>query len=216
MLLMPFILRLNNIKHNKIYEIKDNYVGDLNLNILYELFKFWNFSTEEIKTINFFINNNEQLQELIDLDKVIYVNADITISIIIIIFDDIVYSKLENIFKNEIYKIKNSHDINIPDLNLKSIELFMDPDFKHLIKIYLNNPNMFNTFFKYIQNGDVVSINLNKKITDLTDDEIIYYNTLVDVIYNLNLGVTKEIIMNKLLLYSGHLNLTVRALLCNI
>jgi hypothetical protein len=104
----------------------------------------------------------------------------------------------------------------IDSMNVKSVSLFSDPDFKNLISVYIKRPELFNTLAQYVQNGNVIDELLKpaKKMEDLTDDELTYYKSLADKINHLELGVTQDIIINKLIRFSGHLNLTVRSILC--
>jgi len=88
--------------------------------------------------------------------------------------------------------------------------LFYNNDFNKLLCIYINKPNLFHMLSNFIQKNDVIDERL-PKIT-LLDIDIHYYNKLVDYIMNINIGVSRDIIMNKLIKYSGHLNLTIRSI----
>lgn len=109
-----------------------------------------------------------------------------------------------------------------PDLinlmNVKSTSLFSDPDFKNLINIYMRKPELFATLSHYIQSGNVIEESLipPKTIDQLTSDELKYYHSLVDKLKHLELGVTDEVLINRLISFSGHLNLTVRSILCEL
>ena len=105
----------------------------------------------------------------------------------------------------------------ITTINVKAVSLFADPDFKNLIKIYMTKPDLFKTFAKYIQNGDIIANDqIIKTIEDLDGDELIHYQGLADQIHALGLELPNELIINQLIKYSGHLNLTVRSLLLSI
>lgn len=103
-------------------------------------------------------------------------------------------------------------------INIKSISLFADQDFKSLISIYLRRPELFGIMAHYVQNGNVLEESLvhEKTINELTDEEMEHYQSLADKIKHLELGVTNEIIINKLIKFSGHLNLALRAILCDM
>jgi hypothetical protein len=103
-------------------------------------------------------------------------------------------------------------------MNHKSILLFSDPDFKLLVGIYLKKPELFSILAQYVQNGNIVEESLMspKTINDLTNEELIKYQTRVEVINNLNLGISNDMIIEKLIKYSGHLNLTLRSILCDM
>jgi hypothetical protein len=101
-------------------------------------------------------------------------------------------------------------------MNVKSVSLFSDPDFKNLISIYLRKPELFSTLSQYIQSGNVIEESLipPKTIDQLTSDELEHYQQLADKLKHLELGVTNEVLINRLIYFSGHLNLTVRSILC--
>ncbi len=101
-------------------------------------------------------------------------------------------------------------------MNVKSVSLFSDPDFKNLISIYLRKPELFSTLSQYIQSGNVIEESLipQKTIDQLSSDEIQHYQQLADKLKHLELGVTNEVLINRLIFFSGHLNLTVRSILC--
>ena len=48
---------------------------------------------------------------------------------------------------------------------------------------------------------------------DLSDELLLKYKNLCDKIKNLNLNIKEEVIISRLIKYSGHLNLTLRSLL---
>lgn len=103
-------------------------------------------------------------------------------------------------------------------MNVKSVSLFADQDFKSLISIYLRRPELFSTLAQYVQNGNVLEESLGhiKNISELTDEEIGHYQSLADKINHLEIGVTNEVIINKLIKFSGHLNLALRSILCDL
>lgn len=103
-------------------------------------------------------------------------------------------------------------------MNVKSVSLFSDPDFRNLISVYLRRPELFGTLAQYVQNGNIIEESLIpvKSIDELTDEELAHYKSLADKINHLELGVTNDIIINYLIKFSGHLNLTVRSLICDL
>ncbi len=96
------------------------------------------------------------------------------------------------------------------DINEQSIGLFMDEDFKNLIKIYKTKPELFNIFNQYIQDAEVNESILS--ISDLNENPE-YYEKLTTYIEDLNLGVPRQIIYNRIVKFKGHMNLVVRSLL---
>jgi hypothetical protein len=106
----------------------------------------------------------------------------------------------------------------IDTLNVKSVSLFADSDFRNLMRIYINRPDLFSTFAMYIQSGDIINESLCKgrNVDELSDDEYTYYQNLADKINSLDLGVTNDYVINRLVKYSGHLNLTLRSILIEL
>ena len=104
----------------------------------------------------------------------------------------------------------------INDINIKTISLFYDPDFKKLIDIYIRRPELFSTLAKYVQHGTVIEESLEpvKTLEMLSDSEIQQYIHLCEQIKFIGINLPDDVIITKLLKYSGHLNLTVRSLLC--
>ena len=105
----------------------------------------------------------------------------------------------------------------ITSMNIKAVSLFSNPDFKNLIRIYMTKPELFKIFAKYIQHGDIIANDqIIKSIVDLDEAELVHYQGLADQIHALGLELPNELIINQLIKYSGHLNLTVRSLLSSI
>lgn len=99
----------------------------------------------------------------------------------------------------------------IGKINENTLLLLSDPDFIVLLKIYKNKPHLFNLLSNYIQNNEISP--------QILEDTIVYseqeYIELSLKIMELGLGFTQEIIIETLIKYSGHLNLTIRDLLSN-
>lgn len=106
----------------------------------------------------------------------------------------------------------------IDTLNVKAASLYADSDFRNLMRIYINRPDLFSTFALYIQSGDIINESLckTKDINELSDEEYTYYQSLADKINSLGLGVTNELVIGRLVKYSGHLNLTLRSILIDL
>ena len=96
------------------------------------------------------------------------------------------------------------------DINEQSMGLFMDEDFRKLIKIYKTKPELFPIFNQYIQDAEVNESILS--ISDLNENPE-YYEKLTNHIEELNLGVSRQIIYNRIVKFKGHMNLVVRSLL---
>ena len=105
----------------------------------------------------------------------------------------------------------------ITNINIKTVSLFADPDFKSLINIYIRRPELFSTLAKYVQHGNVIEESLESIKTQemLTETELEHYVQLCEQIKKIGINAPDNVIIAKLLKYSGHLNLTVRSLLCD-
>ena len=86
------------------------------------------------------------------------------------------------------------------------------------MSIYKRKPELFNLLSNYIQNNDIITESLidPTEIDDLSYEEQSYYTNLSLKIMNLNLGVSQNVILDKLIKYSGHLNLTIRSIINDI
>ena len=93
--------------------------------------------------------------------------------------------------------------------NEETIKLFSEKDFQELLRIYVNNPNIFKRFASYISSGNVMISALME--TDESKD----YSRELEEIKNLNIGVKEDTIKSGLIKFNGHINLTLRYLLAN-
>jgi hypothetical protein len=240
---MPIVLKLVGFnQHNQSYQIEDTFFGMMNLTILQGLFGIWGLDDEELSKVKFIINT----EQINNIHQNFEIKENEEKTIFVFTSDTHVRFKLFDIFKKQIESLKADFDsdskpepkssINInkpitqsqPDttpkltqelidvMNVKSVSLFADKDFKNLISVYLTRPDLFNTFAQYVQNGNIVQESLLPSITKetLTNAELTRYLTLVDKIDNLDTGVNRDQIFEQLIKYSGHLNLTLRAILC--
>jgi hypothetical protein len=243
---MPLILKLvGYYVDNKHYEIKYPFSGFVNANLLHELFKVRGISEDNINQIklitesefmhdldkcysvndvegrNIFIftSNTVLRQQLYD----IFIKEDLTNSQTLEIQQDIkpeikpepeICQPLTQIINPDIIPILTPEIIN--NINIKTVSLFYDPDFKKLIDIYIRRPELFSTLAKYVQHGTVIEESLEpvKTIEMLSETELQQYMFLCDQIKNLGINLPDNVIIAKLLKFSGHLNLTVRSLLC--
>jgi len=114
----------------------------------------------------------------------------------------------ENIQIEEIIDLEENiitEDI-INNINKETIILFKDPDFKLLIDIYTRRPELFQILLQYTYSGDV-EYNINKN-----GEYLLQFNQIKE----LNLNISDEKINEKLNKFGGHLNLTLRSLLCDL
>ena len=100
-------------------------------------------------------------------------------------------------------------------MNENTLLLFSDPDFINLINIYKRKPELFNLLSNYIQNNDIAIESLlsisNKKFDQLSNEDKLYYTDLSVKITNFGFKIPQETIIDRLIKYSGHLNLTIRS-----
>jgi|LauGreDrversion4_2_1035121.scaffolds.fasta_scaffold06682_3 hypothetical protein len=266
---MPLVFKLvGYTADKKHYEIKDPFNGPINLKLLFELYKVWGLTDEEISNIKF-ITDSEQIK---NSEKSFLVKDDEDRVIFVFTSNATIRQKLHEIFIREgsevqigtktstnttttttttsytTYSSSNETPVSyaqpanpdpeictpitqvvkpdpipvltqevIDTMNVKSVSLFADEDFKHLVSIYMRKPDLFSVLAKYVQNGTVIEESLGHVTTPdmLTDDVLANYKKLCQEIKNLGFtAYSDEVIMGKLIKYSGHLNLTVRALLC--
>ena len=98
---------------------------------------------------------------------------------------------------------EDSQNYDFSDIELK-LEIFKDPDFRNLIKIYKNKPEIFKDFYKYISTSYLVKLEVNEDID---------YSSNLDTIKNMNLNFTDEDIIDSLKITNNHINLALRHLI---
>lgn len=226
---MPLQLKLYN---NDDYIIEDNYIGKFSLKILIELLKKWKFNLEEINNINFGIDENIKLDNITDI---YHVTTEDILIIYLICDNEILLDKLKYIFKKYNKSITDTNKFNtnnikyeeklfqeylsnINTVNTETIKLCIDKDFQKLINIYYNKPELFGIFLKFIQT-DMNPIYINNETIDdlnnIPEGYVHKYSKLIKIIKILNIPVTTEKILITLIKYHGHLNLTIRELICS-
>ena len=260
---MPLTLKLvGKTADNKQLQIKDNFMGTINLNLLHGLFKFFGISEEDLSQIKFIINADEIKDSSqsytinAEEEKTIFVftrNSDIRDRLIIVFSKN--GSEITNtntstsaepgsttttmttsttslaeskemdpdIVKPMVVQPPKKKDDELTDeivhaMNLKAMQLYSDPDFKTLLRIYQTKPDMFTTLLQYVQNGDMFEQSLVsvKTINDLSVEELAKYESIADQLTPLGLNISRELLINKLIKYNGHMNLTVRSIFCEL
>ncbi len=103
----------------------------------------------------------------------------------------------------------DSTNLDFTEINNEAKKIFENKDFVFLLKTYLDKPELFKTFYKYISSGNIL-IN-GKENTQLVSNEEILKS--LKIIENLNLGFSNEEIMKALKYTGNHLNLSIRYLL---
>lgn len=104
-------------------------------------------------------------------------------------------------------EIKFNEEI-IEKSNNKTIELFKNDNFKTLLKIFNDEPDVFKTFASYITHGDV-------QLDYFDDIEETSYDNELEAIKSLEVDINDELIMEALKRFKGHINLSLRYLLTN-
>lgn len=96
----------------------------------------------------------------------------------------------------------------IDRMNKKSMDDFKDKDFRELVRIYYENPDVIKKFISFITNGTIINMKMDVEDRDYTME----INTLKE----LGITVSDDKIEEALKAVNGHLNLALRILLCNI
>jgi hypothetical protein len=102
---------------------------------------------------------------------------------------------------------KDEIELDFTKINNETKILLENKDFIFLLNIYLNKPEIFKTFYKYISSGNIV---INKKEKLISDEEILESTKLI---LDLDLGFSEEDISNALKLTGNHINLSIRYLI---
>ena len=206
---MPVTFKLiGNIK-SKLLEIKYDINGIVRLSSIISIFKNYGIPPENFEDIKVIIerepltNDSKFYQVLDDYNLIVFIftsKKDINDNLIEI------FSK-HNIDKIEEKIPELSQDI-INSNNIKTVQLFENPNFKQLVKIYFNEPELFKTFLKFISHGDITNMNIP------TIDEEKDYSFELEYIKSLGITENDKEILQFLKKYNGHINLSLRAFLC--
>lgn len=220
------------IINKKYHEINYSYEGTINLLNIHTLFITWDLTQEEINQIKFIIDS----EHITDPNKLYTINFNENHIIFVFINNKNIKQKLYSVFtsnesnfddneeitqpitqdQSEIYPVLTIEIIN--KMNENTLLLLSDPDFINILSIYKRKPDLFNSLSNYIQNNDIIIDSLlpEKNINEISEIEINYYNELSIKIMNLQLGIPQNIIIDKLIKYSGHINLTIRSIINEI
>lgn len=171
------------------------------------------FDTEEIKGIKI-ISNAKDLRNEENKDFV-FEELDSTVFIFTTIPD--IKQKLIKAFDKD--SINKEIEIEEPEknpvldeevvtkINMKIIELFRKDNFKKLVDIWLNEPDIFKEFFRYINTGNIVNIDIPEHSKDkMFEDEI-------KIIKEVGINKPDDEILQVMRLYNGQLNFVLRDLL---
>lgn len=232
---MPLTIKLTGTP----FEIRSGYCGNVDLSNLIKIFVDKDMTVDEIRTMKF-IHNYEQMNEqtsvlvLPNADEQFHVFSDIPdvkhkLCLIFISLQNSSNRQSQgNTNQSNGYYMKPDEQIttpvvdeepavvitmeNIKATNLKTIELFQNKDFKSLVSIYYSNPSIIKTFMSFITNGNIVELPFSENIEQQDENE-----EKKHIQYFRELGITteNENIVKALHMFKGHLNLTLRYLLCN-
>lgn len=206
---MPITFKLvGNIK-SKLLEIKYDINGIVRLSTIISIFKNYGIPPENFEHIKVIIER----EPLTNDSKFYQVLDDYNLIVFIFTSKKDINDNLIDIFsKNNIDKIEEkipelSQDI-INSNNIKTVQLFENPNFKQLVKIYFNEPELFKTFLKFISHGDITNMMIP------TIDEEKDYSFELEYIKSLGITENDKVILQFLKKYNGHINLSLRAFLC--
>ena len=98
-------------------------------------------------------------------------------------------------------------ELDFTKINNETTVLLENKEFVSLLNIYLNKPELFKIFYKYISSGNIL---INEKHKLVSNEEIL---ESVKIILDLNLGFSEEDIYNALKHTGNHINLSIRYLI---
>lgn len=194
-------------------EMRKEMQGKFGLKEIESILEELGFDAEEIKGIKI-ISNAKDLRNEENKDFV-FEEPDSTVFIFTTIAD--IKQKLIKAFDKD--SINKEIEIEEPEknpvldeevatkINMKIIELFRKDNFKKLVDIWLNEPDIFKEFFRYINTGNIVNIDIPEDSKDkMFEDEI-------KIIKEVGIIKPDEEILQVMRLYNGQLNFVLRDLL---
>ena len=95
----------------------------------------------------------------------------------------------------------------IDSINIKTVELFKNEDFKRLIEIYYSNPEILKTFLNFVSHGDIIKMSI-----PILSEEKDYFDE-IKMLKTLGINESDDFIKSVLNKFNGHLNLSLRDLL---
>lgn len=194
-------------------EMRKEMQGKFGLKEIESILEELGFDAEEIKGIKI-ISNAKDLRNEENKDFV-FEEPDSTVFIFTTIAD--IKQKLIKAFDKD--SINKEIEIEEPEknpvldeevatkINMKIIELFRKDNFKKLVDIWLNEPDIFKEFFRYINTGNIVNIDIPEDSKDkMFEDEI-------KIIKEVGINKPDDEILQVMRLYNGQLNFVLRDLL---
>jgi hypothetical protein len=197
-------------------EMRKEMQGKFGLKEIESILEELGFDAEEIKSIKI-ISNAKDLRNEENKDFV-FEEPDSTVFIFTAIGD--IKQKLIKAFDKD--SINKEIEIEEPEknpvldeevvtkINMKIIELFRKENFKKLVDIWLNEPDIFKEFFRYINTGNIVNIDIPEESKDkMFEDEI-------KIIKEIGISKPDDEILQVMRLYNGQLNFVLRDLLTKL
>ena len=218
-------------------------IGNIKLNVIYSIFKFYEMTDDELSQMKF-ITESETVKDPdkeykvdaieIRVIHVFSINMEVrkklrtifnTHGIVIENKESTTSSserttsgysirrQIDSKFSQPLPDVKKEEDVlskdDISEINKNIIKIFSDKDFKRLFKIYHNKPELFSLLYSFISSGDIID-NIETKEYD---DEYKYKDEF-ESINSIGLGFSDNSIKSTLEHFEGHMNLTLRYLLC--
>jgi hypothetical protein len=225
---MPILFKLIGCNNTKPIEIIRAFTGELRLSNIHSIFEIYGLMSQDLEEIKF-VGNSESIKTN---DKVFLINEKENFVIFVFTSNKEVKEKLISIFSDngekipllikkeviideeltksidtkEIDIVHELDDKTVNNMNIKTIKLFNNPDFKHLVRIYYSNQDIMKEFFSYIVSGDITKLTVNKTEKNYEDE--------IQILQSLGITDSTENIQKCLESVNGHLNLALRLLLC--
>ena len=215
---MPVVFKLAG--HINTLEIKRDIIGIIKFSSIMSIFECYGISTESFEYIQFIIDS-----EIIkDNTKKFIVSNNYNLIIFVNTSNKEIKKKLIDIFLNE--NELNENELNKPiidiiqeektpelsqeiidSINIKTVELFKNEDFKRLIEIYYSNPEILKTFLNFVSHGDIIKMSI-----PILSEEKDYFDE-IKMLKTLGINESDDFIKSVLNKFNGHLNLSLRDLL---
>ena len=215
---MPILFKLAG--HINSLEIKRDIIGIIKFSSIVSIFECYGISTESFEYIQFIIDS-----EIIkDNTKKFIVSNNDNLIIFVNTSNKEIKKNLIDIFLNE--NELNENELNKPiidiiqeektpelsqeiidSINIKTVELFKNEDFKRLIEIYYSNPEILKTFLNFVSHGDIIKMSI-----PILSEEKDYFDE-IKMLKTLGINESDDFIKSVLNKFNGHLNLSLRDLL---
>lgn len=227
---MPLIFKPVATTGDKKYQIKKDIIGDIKLEDIFSIFEIYGLTKEDLLNVKF-VANSETFK---NNDKVYKIDENEILNIFVFSPTKEIRDKLENIFIKYNTNVETEKKVSInvdtfiqqnidtpvedetpilddetvKKINENSIKLFENEDFKNLVRIYYSNQDIMKTFLNFIVHGDIVKLNIPTNNLNKS------YENEIMMLQSLGIKESNDEIIKYLNMFNGHVNLTLRALLC--